>query len=145
MTPYFEHRHVVGLEETNLVGNVYFSHFMRWQGQCREMFLREHAPEVLTDLADGFKIFTVSCTCEYLAEVSAFEEISIRLYLKELTQTQIAFAFGYFRVDGPAERQVARGTQRVVCMRAAQGEIVPARVPESLRSALASYRLGDDG
>lgn len=139
MTPFFEHRHIVGLEETNLVGNVYFSHYLRWQGQCREMFLREHAPEILTDLANGLKIFTISCSCEYMSEVTAFQEVSIRLYLEELTQTQIAFAFGYVRVDGSAEQQVARGSQRVVCMRAADGEMQPARVPEALRAALSPF------
>ena len=139
MKPYFDHRHVVGLEETNLVGNVYFSHFLRWQGRCREMFLREHAPEVLTDLGGGLKIFTITCSCEYLAEVSAFEEISIRLYLEELTQTQVAFAFDYIRLAGAVEQHVARGAQRVVCMRAKDGQILPARVPESLRRALAPF------
>jgi enediyne biosynthesis thioesterase len=143
MRPYFDHRHVVSFEETNLVGNVYFSHFMRWQGQCREMFLREHAPEVLADLGGGLKIFTVTCSCEYLAEVSAFDEISVRLYLEELTETQVAFAFDYVRLNGAAEQHVARGLQRVVCMRAAVGGILPARVPESLRRALAPFAARD--
>lgn len=141
MTRYFNYRHVVGLEETNLVGNVYFSHFLRWQGRCREMFLREHAPGVLTELADGLKIFTLTCTCEYLAEVSAFDELSIRLSLKELTQTQIGFAFDYFRLDGASGQQVARGTQRVVCMRASEDGMVPARVPATLRQALAPFSV----
>ena len=37
----FEYRHVVGFEETNLVGNVYYVNHLRWQGRCREMFLRD--------------------------------------------------------------------------------------------------------
>ncbi|HVR11545.1 MAG TPA: acyl-CoA thioesterase, partial [Thermoanaerobaculia bacterium] len=41
---YFEYRHLVGFEETNLVGNVYYVNHLRWQGRCREMFLLEHAP-----------------------------------------------------------------------------------------------------
>ena len=40
----YEYRLVVGFEETNLVGNVYFVNHLRWQGKCREMFLRDHAP-----------------------------------------------------------------------------------------------------
>ena len=36
----FEYRHLVGFEETNLVGNVYYANHVRWQGRCREMFLR---------------------------------------------------------------------------------------------------------
>jgi len=137
MRPFFDYRHVVGLEETNVVGNVYFTHFIRWQGRCREGFLRQHAPEVLADLGDGLKIFTVSCSCEYLAEVTAFEEISVRLTLDELTQSQVAFSFDYVRL--PEEQAVATGRQRVVCMRYEHDRLVPARVPDALRSALAPF------
>lgn len=138
----------MGLEETNLVGNVYFSHFLRWQGHCREMFLREYAPSVLAEISADLKIFTITCSCEYLAEVCAFDEISVRLSLEDLTQTQVAFAFDYFRLAGPSSRgeparlreeQVARGRQRVACMRAQDGQLLPARVPESLRRALIPF------
>ena len=40
----FEYRHVVGFEETNLVGNVYYANHVRWQGRVRELFLRGRAP-----------------------------------------------------------------------------------------------------
>ena len=35
MEQYYEYRHVVGFEETNLVGNVYYVNYVRWQGRCR--------------------------------------------------------------------------------------------------------------
>ena len=43
----YEYRHVVGFEETNLIGNVYYVNHVRWQGRCREMFLRDHAQVLL--------------------------------------------------------------------------------------------------
>ena len=39
MDKYYEYPHMVGFEETNLVGNVYYVNYLRWQGRCREMFL----------------------------------------------------------------------------------------------------------
>ena len=50
MTGYYEIRHTVGFEETNLVGNVYYVNYLRWQGRCREMFLRDHAPASLANV-----------------------------------------------------------------------------------------------
>ena len=47
MDKYYEYPHTVGFEETNLVGNVYYVNYLRWQGRCREMFLKQHAPDVL--------------------------------------------------------------------------------------------------
>jgi enediyne core biosynthesis thioesterase len=140
VAPYYEYRHRVSFEETNLVGNVYYVNYLRWQGRCREMFLLEQAPDVIDELRGDLKIFTLKSECEYLAEISAFDEISIRMRLEELTQTQIAFAFDYVHVVDGAEALVARGRQRVACMRGPNGNTAPARVPESLRRALEKYR-----
>ena len=139
MQSYYEYRHIVSFEETNLVGNVYYVNYLRWQGRCREMFLLEQAPDVLDDLRGDLKMFTLKSECEYLAEISAFDEISIRMRLEELTQTQIAFAFDYVHVIDGVEILVARGRQRVACMRGPNANTSPARVPESLRKALEKY------
>jgi enediyne biosynthesis thioesterase len=141
MDEYYEYRHVVGFEETNLVGNVYYVNYVRWQGRCREMFLMEHAPDVLDELRSDLKLFTIKSECEYLTEISAFDELSIRMRLEELTQTQIGFAFDYVRVREGVEELIARGKQRIACMRGANGATAPARVPEQLRLAVESYAV----
>jgi enediyne biosynthesis thioesterase len=141
MDQYYEYRHIVGFEETNLVGNVYYVNFVRWQGRCREMFLLEHAPGVLDELRGDLKLFTIKSECEYLSEVTAFDELAIRMRLEELTQTQIGFAFDYVRIGNDMEALVARGRQRIACMRGDNGATVPARVPEQLRRALEGYAV----
>ena len=55
----YEYEVTIGFEETNVVGNVYFVNHLRWQGKCRELFLRDHAPGVLRDLANGLRILSV--------------------------------------------------------------------------------------
>ncbi|MGK4584705.1 acyl-CoA thioesterase [Kitasatospora sp. HPMI-4] len=139
MSGYYEIRHTVGFEETNLVGNVYYVNYLRWQGRCREMFLKEKAPGVLAELRDDLKLFTLKVDCDFFAEITAFDELSIRMRLDELTQTQIQFSFDYLRLDGGQENLVARGRQRIACMRGPNTATVPARVPEELRLALAPY------
>ncbi|MFE0640942.1 acyl-CoA thioesterase [Streptomyces sp. NPDC058877] len=140
MQPYYEYRHLVGFEETNLVGNVYYVNYLRWQGRCREMFLQERAPEVLADIREDLKLFTLKVDCEFFAEISAFDELSIRMRLDDLTQTQIGFSFDYVRVGGDgSENLVARGRQRIACMRGPNSDTRPSRVPEALRKALAPY------
>lgn len=142
MPDVYVYRQVVGLEETNLVGNVYFVHYLRWQGRCREMFLRDHAPEVLDDLRGDLKLFTVKVDCEYLAELTALDEVEVRMGLAELTQTQVEFTFSYFRVTGGLEQLVARGRQRVACMRGPNGRTEPSRIPPALLRALQPYGPG---
>jgi enediyne core biosynthesis thioesterase len=140
MDNYYEHRHTVGFEETNIVGNVYYVNYLRWQGRCREMFLKERAPQVLAELQDDLKLFTLRVDCEFFAEITAFDELSIRMRLLELAQTQLEFGFDYVRLDpGGGETLIARGRQRVACMRGPNMRTVPARVPESLSQTLAPY------
>lgn len=143
MSGYYEVRHVVGFEETNLVGNVYYVNYLRWQGRCREMFLKEKAPDVLEELRQDLKLFTLKVDCEFYAELTAFDEIAVRMRLVELAQTQLEFGFDYVRMDpSGAEHLVARGAQRVACMRGPNTRTVPTRVPRSLERALAPYTAG---
>ncbi|MFY1668896.1 acyl-CoA thioesterase [Plantactinospora sp. WMMB334] len=140
MDKYYEYLHTVGFEETNLVGNVYYVNYLRWQGRCREMFLKERAPDVLAELQADLKLFTLRVDCEFFAEITAFDELAVRMRLVDLAQTQIEFGFDYLRLDpGGGETLVARGRQRVACMRGPNGATAPARVPESLTRALDAY------
>ena len=96
-----------------------------------------------TTCAPGLKLFTLRVDCEYLAELDAFDELRIRMSLTELTQTQLGLAFDYLR-DGPGGLvPVARGHQRIACMREVAGQVVPTRVPTPLVRALAPYRAAE--
>jgi enediyne biosynthesis thioesterase len=135
----YEYRHLVGFEETNLVGNVYYVNHLRWQGRCREMFLRENAPEILEDLAHGLALATVRCSCDYLAELEAFDEIVLRMRLGGITQNRITLNFEYWRQAGGDQELVARGEQVVACMRREGKRAVPTAIPVPLREALKPY------
>jgi len=144
MVGYYEVLHRVGFEETNFVGNVYYVNYLRWQGHCRERFLRDEAPSVLAEIMhDDLKLFTLKADCEFFAEITAFDELSVRMRLDELTQTQIQFSFDYMHLkDDGVESLIARGKQRIACMRGPNNDTVPTRVPAQLLQALAPYTVG---
>jgi enediyne core biosynthesis thioesterase len=136
----FDYRHVVGFEETNLVGNVYYANHLRWQGRCREMFVRRHAPEVLDELNKGLALATTRVSCEYFQELFAFDEVIVRMRLEALTQSRVTMGFEYWRCgsDG-GEELVARGEQQVACMLRDGDHMVAVPVPVSLRKALEPF------
>jgi enediyne biosynthesis thioesterase len=135
----YEFRHIVGFEETNLVGNVYYVNHLRWQGRCREMFLRDHAPSVLKDLSNGLALVTTRVSCEYLGELNAFDELIIRMRLASVSQNRVTMAFDYIRTLDGHEELIARGEQTVACMQRASGRLEPTPVPEALRIALQPF------
>lgn len=138
-TRFYEYRHTVGFAETNLVGNVYYTNHLSWQGRCRELFLRDHAPDVIDELSKGLALATVRCACEYFSELTAFDMVAVRMRLVELVQNRITLGFEYWRVKDGQEELIARGEQQIAAMRRAGGRLVPTAVPASLRVALALY------
>jgi enediyne biosynthesis thioesterase len=135
----YEYRHVVGFEETNLVGNVYYVNHLRWQGRCRELFLRDRAPDVLAALAGELRLVTTRCSCDYLEELAAFDEVIVRMRLGELVQNRLTLLFEFWKRTDDGEELIARGEQQVACMRQDEGRLVAAPVPHTLREALRLY------
>lgn len=135
----YKYRHIVSFEETNLVGNVYYANHIRWQGRCRELFLRDHAADVLDALQRDLALITTHVSCTYLAELSAFDEVVIRMRLAALAQNHVTMQFEYWRQSAHGEELVARGEQQVACMERSGEKMAPARFPDSLRMALSLY------
>jgi len=142
MSRAYEYRHVVSFEETNLVGNVYYVNHLSWQVRVREMFLRDHAPDIMGELSRGLSLATVRVSCEYLAELMAFDEVIIRMRLGELTQSRMTLLFEYWRAGKAGEELMARGEQEVACLRREGEKLTPTPVPKSLREALKAYTAG---
>jgi enediyne biosynthesis thioesterase len=137
----FEYRHVVAFEETNLLGNVYYVNHLRWQGRCREIFLKEKAPEVLDELRKGLFLVTTHCSCDYYAELEAFDEVVLRMMLKEFSPQRLVMQFDYVRGVGAKEELVARGEQHIVSMRKEGSRMVSTPFPAAMQDALKPYVL----
>ncbi len=132
----FVYRHRVSFADTNVVGNVYFTRYLDWQGRCREIFLAEHAPDVARDVAAGrLLLVTVACAMDYFEECYVFDDLVIEMSPREITGNRIGMRFDYRRDDA----DVARGTQTVACM-ARNGEgVSPVPVPRALVEAARSF------
>lgn len=137
----YEYHHIVSFEETNLVGNVYYANYVRWQGRCREMFLKDNAPDIITELSQGLALVTVRVSCEYLSELFAFDHVIIRMRLGEIKQNRITMLFEYWRVTDEGEELVAKGEQQTACMRREVGKTIPTPIPPQLKLALENYHI----
>ena len=136
----YEYRHRVCFEETNVVGNVYYTNYLLWQGRCREMFLYDHAPLLVHELDHGLAMATTRVSCSYYEELAAFDEVVIRMSAGNMTPSRLTMVFRYYRVlPNGEERLVAEGEQEVVCIKRQAEGIEPIPLPELLRDAVAQY------
>jgi enediyne core biosynthesis thioesterase len=132
----YHYTHRVTFDETNLVGNVYFAHYLRWQGHCRERFLAEHAPSVLKALQSGeLAMATVHCDMDYYAECFALDEIDIAMTLRAKHTNRVVMDFDFRR----AGQRVARGSQTVACLRRTENGVEPVAIPEEMSRALLPF------
>ncbi|MEO0975169.1 MAG: acyl-CoA thioesterase [Pseudomonadota bacterium] len=136
----FVYRHVVTFEETNLVGNVYYARHIAWQGRCREMFLRHHAPSVLDELAADLRMVTLQVRCEYFDELLAFDEVDISMRLAHQQQHRIGLDFDYWVERNGSRRLAASGFQETGCLRVSDRGVAPISPPADLMRALEPFR-----
>jgi enediyne biosynthesis thioesterase len=139
--PAFIYRHIVSFEETNLVGNVYFTRHLSWQGRCREMFLKYHAPTVLDELAHDLRLVTLRVSCEYFEELTALDEIDVQMSLAYMRQHRIGLDFTILKLEPDRRVPAAQGFQEIGCMRATAHGLAPDRPPAALAAALKPYAM----
>lgn len=134
----FVWHHCISFEETNVVGNVYFTRHLSWQGKCREMFLKTHAPGTLRELAGDLRLVTLNVSCTYFDELVAFDEIALHMGLTHLNQHRIGLDFAYMRAgENPRSGQrFAQGSQEIGCMRLGKSGLMPVSPPDELNAAL---------
>jgi len=136
----YVYNQVVAFEDTNVVGNVYFTRHISWQGRCREMFLRERAPQILEELARDLRLVTLRVSCDYFHELNAFDMIELRMSLAYLRQNKIGLDFVYLKVAGAERITAARGLQESGCMRLGKNGLLPTAVPFALAEALKPFQ-----
>lgn len=139
--PAYTYRHTVAFEETSLIGNVYFSNYLLWQGHCRERFLRDEAPEVLGALREArLAFFTRSCSCDFDGDsgFGALDDVRVEMRLEAFRGGRMTLAFDYF---APArdDARVAHGKQEIACKNLNGEGWVPAPFPAALATALLRY------
>ena len=131
---WFERRYLVTFAETNVAGNVYFAHYFRWQGECREALMAEGYPEFEDDLQRGFNLVTEFAYMDFLDEARLFDRVLVRMTVSSLSRTRVEFEFEFI---GERENSLlARGKQAVIWTNRQRR---PALMPDKLYDNIVSY------
>jgi enediyne biosynthesis thioesterase len=142
---------MVSFEETNALGNVYFSNFLKWQGICRERFLKEFAPELIDEFPHRLKIATMSCSCSHYWELYAFDIVVTEMYLDDSRALDeirdinaLRLYFKYWKRDSDPKLLAAEGEQQIAFLypKSPTGwERGP--IPDALQVALIPFGLSN--
>jgi acyl-CoA thioesterase FadM len=125
-------------EDSNLVGNIYHSHYGKWQARVRDRYLRRHDAEHFMQGAATGEWVCQSSRITYLRDAMPFDTLEIEMSLRELSECGASLGFTYFRKDTDSRRtKLARGEQELVWAVAdADGRLAAAAIPEMWLAAL---------
>jgi acyl-CoA thioesterase FadM/3-hydroxymyristoyl/3-hydroxydecanoyl-(acyl carrier protein) dehydratase len=103
------------LEESNLVGNVYYGNYFIWQGRMLDLLLYSVAPEYLRVSTARGEMVSVYSRMDYLREAMPFDKVRVYLYVQSVSQCGAKFTFEFFRelADGTQEK-LQIGQQEVI-------------------------------
>jgi enediyne polyketide synthase len=129
------------LQDSNLVGNLYFSNYSAWQGRLRDRFLHEIAPECFDLRQLGAQPECLFFSTHHLREAMPFDSIEAQMSVKAMYDGALDLWFDYYRVDMTGTREkLAVGEHRIALVSTSQDspQVVPwpARAQQRLRRML---------
>jgi acyl-CoA thioester hydrolase len=131
--------HRIEFSETDMAGIVHFANFYRMMENAEHAFFRSLGHSIHDDYA-GVHIGwpRVNAACDFLAPLKFEETVEIQLIVAEVRNRSIRYAVRFWKVDGVARTEVARGTMTSVCaaLDKVKGGLAATPIPEELRQLI---------
>ncbi|MCI5149046.1 MAG: hypothetical protein D3916_06625, partial [Candidatus Electrothrix sp. MAN1_4] len=126
------------MEDSNLVGNIYYTHYYTWQARLRDKYLFTQHPAIFQQQGLG------ECACIYaevnhLQEAMPFETIEVSMYLTGLFEEGFQLSFEYHSISEQDKRRKLAHGMHIAVWTVPHGQektISPAKLPEPIAAAL---------
>lgn len=136
----FQQQFRTSREDSNLVGNIYFSNYYKWQARVRDHYLANELPDLSSRNPDG-QFVCVHAEVHHLQEAMPFEIIEVSMYLYKIFTQGFVVYFEYHIVDkrdqSERKRKIAHGQHGVVwalCGHQLDGKLHPVTMPDEYRT-----------
>ncbi len=125
------------LDNSNIVGNIYFANYSAWQGQTRDRYFFNLIPEYFRGTGEKGELLCLECRVDHLREAMPFDRIVVTMALKALKTYSVVLYFEYFRLEPDGTRvKLAFGEHHAVwVVRDSQGKPAPAPFPSKVQEA----------
>lgn len=125
------------LQDSNLVGNIYFANYYTWQARLIDQYLYGLIPQTFRAMGALGALRCVATRVDHLVDAMPFDTIEVSLSLDALHECGVTFGFDYFRVQPDGSRQkLAVGRQECLWITRQTGVSHPGALPAALRDDL---------
>lgn len=117
----------VYIGDTNVEGNVYWTHYFDWLGRAREAFARWAVPNIIEEMGAGLTLITVETNIKHVKPAFLYDELVVIVGIKEVKKASLQLCFDF--VNQKTKEVIATGWQVIAFGR--DGKLVP--IPEAIR------------
>jgi enediyne polyketide synthase len=93
------------LQDSNLVGNLYFGNYSGWQGRLRDEFFHALGPEYFNGRKSAAQLECISFGTQHLREAMPFDQIEATMQLRAIYTGAVDLWFTFHRVDSAGSRE----------------------------------------
>jgi len=132
-----EQTFVTALEESNLVGNIYFSNYGKWLGKTRDLYFFEIMPKFYLGAQNIREFFCANCDINYLNEAMPFDKIKVKMFLNKVFENSLELYFEFYKDNsGGVEKRLAFASHTVIWGYNSKGEFVAEKLPQVIHNNL---------
>lgn len=128
------------LLDSNMVGNIYFSNYYKWQGIVRDSYFYSLIPDHFHQTFSNCELRCIKTRVDHLRDTMPFAKIIVRMYLNSLFENGCELGFEYFQLlPGGKEIKLAFGNHLALWIDRSDVNLPRAvRLPEKALSQLKS-------
>ncbi len=141
----FEKTFETTYEDSNLMGNIYFSNYFIWQSRIIDQYFNKVEPDYSPGPDNKGELLCLDSSVEYLRHAEPFDKILVTMSLKYLYEQAVKFHFEYFQVDPAGKKEkIAFGDNEVLWVEHNNlGEVIQKNLPKKIIKSLTAL-IGDD-
>lgn len=134
----YQHTVQTGQTESNLIGNVYYANYSRWQAAAIDALIKLRAPRIFRTYQPGSgELRCAQATIRHLREAMPFDRIGVDVHLRELGSQGMKLEFVFWRFHELGRSKLAVGEATAVwSLATSSGDWQPRELPDDLRTAL---------
>jgi len=87
------------LEDSNLIGNIYFANYSKWLGRTVDMFFYRLIPDAFKGTGAYGEFLCLDCEIEHLREAMPFDKVIVKMYPEAIYECGMDLYFEYFRLN----------------------------------------------
>jgi len=124
----------VQFSDTDMAGIMHFSNFFRFMEAAEHAFFRSLGFSIHTTVPEPVGWPRVHADCDFRYPLRFEDSVEIRLLVREKTEKSIVYSFIFRKLNEQPEREVARGTLAVACVKRDQptGRMTGVAIPKAI-------------